>query len=32
VAAAFLAVGVLMWMFIDPNQSLEEEPSAAAAV
>jgi sugar phosphate permease len=30
VAAGFLAIGVVMWFFIDPNQSLEAtEPTAA---
>jgi MFS transporter, ACS family, glucarate transporter len=29
VAAAFLAVGVVMWLFIDPNHSLEEERVSA---
>ena len=27
VAAAFLAVGVIMWMFIDPRVPLEETPA-----
>jgi nitrate/nitrite transporter NarK len=31
VAAAFLAVGVVMWLFIDPRKSLEEETGGAWA-